>query len=551
MVKSMFVKRYLAIPLFGIIALLSACGGGAVRPTIHPWSGDGNVFSAQFHGPVSAPQWGPGYWKIPDDARFVFQVSYAIYYVDKDGKILNAYNNLPSGTFEKTIVPPTAKMIFPLMSGSIVHLGQDGYLYHTEKGVKLMYAVPGKDEFAEFPKLPDGVRFVFQTPDYQIYFIDKDGGVYHAETQKPLEGKKGKAMTVPADCIYAFPIETKDGTDIYYFTKNGKMYVKDEKKEHPSYYIPPDAKFIFDAWGYILYVPAGKTENYSNVVALQQNNRIYNALTQTEIGVLAKKDGKEEFKPYTVPGDALNVFSVDGALFYLAKDGFVYGLSSKEKIFIDKKPVAIPTNARFIAPSDIGSKLSYVGIDNNIYDAVSGTMITALGDNKSEFKGIFKPATTTKMKINVTNKDGKLEEKEFVISAMGTIKLVPPDAKNFIGVTLYKTPTYLYVSGGKFFNAMIPNSPTPIFDKENFPQGWNIDVPSDLRFLFYSEEFSDQGKGLYYVSWYDGCVYDLVTRNRIHLGGVPYYVPVHATSIIVEKGKLYYTVDIKPVEEKK
>jgi hypothetical protein len=534
--------------IFAAVLMFTGCGG-SVRPTVHPLSGDGNVFMAMLHQPVAAPQWGPGFWKVPDDARFVFQASYAIYYINKDGKILNAYNNIPSDFYKDAVIPPTATLLFVLLSGTPVYLDQDGFLYQSIKGEKLKYEDPASPgTFKDFPKLPDNARFVFQTSDYQIYFVDQEGGIYNAQTAKPLVDQKTKPITVPDDCIYAFPIETAKGLDVYYFTKNGKMYLKDEKKEDPGYYIPPSAKFIFDAWGYILYVPSGKMENYSNKVAMQKDGGVYEALTQAAWGYTAKVDGKDTFVPYTVPSDALNVFTSKNTLFYHAKDGSVYTLGNKEKM----KGVSIPTNARFITESEVGSGVTYVGADNNMYDALDGSMLSAAYDKKSEFEGVFIKEKKSTYKFTVTNKDGKIEEKEIGISAGGTPKLIPPDAKNFCGAVLYKTPTFVYTKGNSLINAMIPDSPTPIFDKKNFPKGWDVKIPNNAGIIFYSKNLSDIGTDFYYVSLIDGCVYDMAWGMRMHADGVLYYVPSHAKSVIAtEDGKLLYVADIPEVKDKK
>ncbi|NPV02075.1 MAG: hypothetical protein HPY53_11915 [Brevinematales bacterium] len=543
------VKYFYAVLVLTVIVLFSGCGGGAIKPTAHPLSGDGNVFLAMLHQPVAAPQWGPGFWKVPDDARFVFQASYAIYYVSQEGKIINAYNNIPSDFYKDAVIPPTAKILFVLLNGIPVYLDQDNILYHSVKGEKLKYEDPGAPgTFKDYPQLPDGVKFIFQASDAQIYYVDQKGGVINAQTGEPFEDKKSKAVTVPADSIYAFPIITKNGLDVYYFTKNGKMYLKDEKKEDPGYYIPPNAKFIFDAWGYILYVPSVKMENYSNKVAMQKDGGIYEALTQSPWGYSAKVGGKDTFMPFTVPSDALNVFTSKNILFYHAKDGNVYNLANKEKM----KGVSIPTNARFITESEVGSGVTYISADGDIYDAIDNGHISAVYDKKSEFEGVFVKDKVSVMKMTVTNKDGKIEDKEFSISAGGTPKIVPPDAKNFCGAVLYKTPTFIYTRGDSLYNAMIPDSSTPIFDKKNFPQGWNVKIPYGAGIVFYSKNLSDVGSDFYYVNIYDGCVYDMVWSMRMHVDGIPYYVPTHAKSVIAtEEGKLLYVADIPEVKEKK
>jgi hypothetical protein len=522
---------------------------------VHPLSGDGNVYSSQFHQPIPASEWGPGYWKVPENAQLVFQTGYAIYYIDKEGKIFNAYNNILSDYYSKTIVPPSAKKVFVLLNGLVCHLDKDGYLYDTPKNKKLIYAVPNSDnKIAEYPKLPDNVRFIFQFIDFRdfqsynyiLYFIDTDGNVIDARTLEPVKNLKSQLVNVPADCLYAFPVKSQDGINVMYFNKNGKLYNKEDKKEDPGYFIPPAAKFIFPGWGNILYVAPDKKENYSNKIALQQNGGVYEALTQSAWGTSVKKDGKDVFSPYTVPADTLNVFSSENILFYHAKNGNVYTVADKQQV----KGASVPTNARFITSSKVGSGVTYVGADNNIYDALDGAMISAAYDKKSEFEGVFIKAKKSTYKFTVTNKDGKIEEKEIGISTGGTPKTVPPDAKDFCGAVLYKTPTFIYTKGNQLYNAMIPDSPSPVFDKKNFPKGWNIVVPKYVRMVFYSENLSDVGTDFYYVSLIDGCVYDLVWGIRMHVDGVPYYIPNHAKWVIaLDSGKLLYVADIPEVKK--
>ena len=179
-------------------------------------------------------------------------------------------------------------------------------------------------------------------------------------------------------------------------------------------------------------------------------------------------------------------------------------------------------------------------------------MLSAAYDKKSEFEGVFIKEKKSTYKFTVTNKDGKIEEKEIGISAGGTPKLIPPDAKNFCGAVLYKTPTFVYTKGDSLYNAMIPDSPTPIFDKKNFPKGWNVKIPNNAGIVFYSKNLSDIGTDFYYVSLIDGCVYDMAWGMRMHADGVLYYVPTHAKSVIAtEDGKLLYVADIPEVKDKK